>query len=223
MYAHFIQEQKHQAFLDRQDAGRRLAAKLHSCALELPIVLGLPRGGVPVAYEIARALEAPLDVWIARKVGVPSQPELGLGAVAEGGFVQLNEEILDHVALPERQLAELVKREQREVLEQAGRLRGHRPPPDLHDRTVILVDDGVATGATVRAAIRSIRAQSPKAIVLAVPVAAPATLQALASEVDRVVCVRVPPDFGAVGSWYIDFDQVSDDEVVHLLALARRL
>ena len=204
-------------FRDRQDAGLRLARDLRFCASEGPIVLGLPRGGVPVAYQVARVLQAPLDIWIAGKVGLPWHPELGIGAVAEGGYVHLNREILEHLALSTEELAELVRSTEREVAERVRLLRGDRPRPDLLNRTVIVVDDGIATGGTVLAAVRSIRAQAPKAILLAVPVASPEALRRIAPEVERIVCLQTPADLHAIGVWYSDFSQVSDDEVVHLL------
>lgn len=209
-------------FVNREDAGRRLAAELSSYAAQHPIILALPRGGVPVGYEIARELHAPLDVWVVRKVGVPWHPELGAGAVAEGGFVYLNPEVLEHIGLSEAELTELVQSKKREVEERVQLFRGGHPPPVLRDRTVILVDDGIATGGTVRAAIRSIRAQKPKAIVLAVPVASPEVVEALGREADRVVCLRTPVDLYAIGVWYVDFGQVSDDEVARLLDQTRR-
>jgi putative phosphoribosyl transferase len=208
-------------FRDREQAGRELGAELGAFAAEHPIVLALPRGGVPVGYEIARALQAPLDVWVVRKVGVPWHPELGVGAVAEGGHVYLNQEILRHIGLSEGELAKIVSSKQREVEERVRRFRGDHPPPIVRDRTIIVVDDGIATGGTVRAAIRSIRAQNPKTIVLAVPVAAPDTIRALEPEVDRVVCLRMPENLYAIGLWYVDFTQVTDGEVVRLLERAR--
>jgi putative phosphoribosyl transferase len=209
-------------FRDRTDAGRALAAELQSFLPERPVILALPRGGVPVGYEVARALHAPLDVWVVRKVGVPWHPELGAGAVAEGGFVHLNQDILDHVGLSRDDIAEVVRAKQREVEERVLLFRGGRSAPVLRDRTVILVDDGIATGGTVRAAIRSIRAQSPKAIVLAVPVASPDAIQALEPEVERMVCLQAPSDLYAIGIWYRDFTQVPDDEVLRLLDRARQ-
>ncbi len=209
-------------FVDREDAGRRLAAQLSSYAAERPIVLALPRGGVPVGYEIARALHAPLDVWVVRKVGVPWHPELGAGAVAEGGYVHLNQDVLEHIGLSEAELAKIVQSKQREVQERVRLFRGDHPPPVLRDRTVIVVDDGIATGGTVHAAIRSIRAQGPKAIVLAVPVASPEVVEVLGREVDGLVCLRMPPDLYAIGVWYVNFSQVSDDQVARLLDRARR-
>jgi putative phosphoribosyl transferase len=209
-------------FDDRHDAGRQLAAELLRLAPQHPIVLALPRGGVPVGYEIAHALGAPLDIWVVRKLGVPWHPELGAGAVAENGDIYINQSVVDEVGLSERQLHALIADKRREVDARVKLLRGSRARPDLRGRTVILVDDGVATGGTVRAAIRSIRAQGPRAIVLAVPVAAPQTLRVLRSEVDRVLCLRAPADLWAIGVWYEDFSQISDEEVIGLLDRADR-
>jgi putative phosphoribosyl transferase len=208
-------------FRDRADAGRRLAAELRAFAADAPLILALPRGGVPVGYEVARALSAPLDVWVVRKIGVPWHPELGVGAVAEGGDVQLMREILAHVGLSDAELSAAIEQKRREVEARVRRFRGDRPPPELRDRTVILVDDGIATGGTTRAAIRAIRARAPRKIVLAVPVASPDVLEALAPEVDRIVCLLERRDLFAIGLWYRDFTQVSDDEVVALLDRAR--
>ncbi len=209
-------------FRDREDAGRRLAIELRSHAAEHPIVLALPRGGVPVGYEIARALHAPLDVWVVRKVGVPWHEELGAGAVAEGGYLHLNQDVLEHIGLSREDLTDVIRRKQREVEERVTLFRDGHPRPELRDRTVILVDDGIATGGTVRAAIGSIRTQHPRVIVLAVPVAAPEAVEALTPEVDRLVCLKTPPDLDAIGLWYVNFAQVSDEEVVRLLDRARR-
>ncbi len=209
-------------FRDRQDAGRKLAVKLAGLKEERPIVIALPRGGVTVGYEVARALNAPLDVWVVRKVGVPNQPELGLGAVAEGGFVYRSEDVVRHARISEAQLARAIEGKRREVEERVARYRGDRSAPVLRGRTVVLVDDGIATGGTVRAAIASIRAQSPKKIVLAVPVASAKTVRMLNFDVDKVVASITPNDLYAVGFWYDDFRQVSDDDVIRLLARRRR-
>jgi putative phosphoribosyl transferase len=209
-------------FRNRQDAGRKLAAKLREFAAEHPIVLALPRGGVPVGYEVARALSAPLDVWVVRKIGVPWHAELGIGAVAEGGYIHLSREILGHLGISEEEQSKATESKRREVEERVRRFRGEHPRPVLRDRTVIVVDDGIATGGTVRAAIRSIRAEGPKKVVLAVPVAAPDALEALAPEVDRAVSLLTPPDLYAIGLWYEDFRQLSDDDVVRLLDRARQ-
>ena len=208
-------------FGDRADAGRKLAARLAEYAESRPIVLALPRGGVAVGYEVARALGALLDVCVVRKLGVPWHPELGMGAVSEGGFISLSHEILDYVGLTDDELSDVVEAERAEVERRVQRYCGDRPRPDLRGRTVILVDDGIATGGTVRAAISAIRAQQPREIVLAVPVAAADTLQALAPEVDRIVSLITPPDLHAIGYWYDDFQQVSDEEVVRLLQRSR--
>lgn len=209
-------------FRDRQEAGRRLAVLLQEYAAKAPIVLALPRGGVPVGYEVARALGAPLDVWVVRKVGVPWHPELGLGAVAEGGYLHISRSMVAELGVPEKQLEAVIARERAEVEARVRRFRGERPPPALHGRTVLLVDDGIATGGTVRAALRAIKSAGPRQVVLAVPVASPDVLELLASEVDRIVCPLVPADLYAIGLWYEDFRQVSDDEVVRLLERSRQ-
>jgi putative phosphoribosyl transferase len=208
-------------FLDREDAGRRLAAELRAYASEHPIVLALPRGGVPVGLEIARELSAPLDVWVVRKVGAPSYPELGLGAVAEGGHVHLSQDMLDYLGLTDDALSGAIETKRREVEERVRKFRGDRPRPVLRDRTVIVVDDGIATGGTAHAVIESIRAEGPKAIVLAVPVAAPDAVRTLRPEVDRLVCLLVPENLFGISQWYEDFEQLADDEVVRLLDRAR--
>jgi putative phosphoribosyl transferase len=208
-------------FSNRSEAGRMLASELSSYASESPIVLALPRGGVPVAYEVARALGAQLDVWVVRKIGVPWHPEVGVGAVDEDGYVYLNQDILDNIGLSGPVLDEAIGQKRREVEERVVRYRAGRPRPALGGRTVIVVDDGIATSGTVRAAIRSIRLQQPKTLVLAVPVAAAAVATTLASVVDRVVSLRTPRALYAIGLWYDDFTQVPDEEVVALLERAR--
>jgi len=208
-------------FQDRHEAGKRLAVLLHEYAPEAPIVLALPRGGVPVGYEVARALGVPLDVWVVRKVGVPWHPELGVGAVAEGGYVYISREMVAEIGLDRDELESVIAREQAEVEARVRRFRGERSPPALQGRAVILVDDGIATGGTVRAALRAIKAAGPKHVVLAVPVASPDVLESFASEVDRIVCPLMPEELYAIGVWYEDFGQVSDDEVVRLLERSR--
>lgn len=209
-------------FTDRRQAGRKLAERLLKYAPEEPIVLGLPRGGVPVAHEVARALNAPLDVWVVRKVGHPEHPEFGLGAVAEGGVVYLNPASATALGGAQKEIQELVRRKQTEVAARVATLRGGRPAPNLTGRTVILVDDGIATGGTVRAAIYSIQAVRPAKLILAVPVAASQALRDLSALVDEVVCLHSTSQLYAVGSFYVDFRQVSDEEVVELLSPAVR-
>lgn len=196
--------------------------ELRAREIEAPLVIALPRGGVPVGYEIARAVGAPLDIWMVRKIGVPWDPELGMGAVAEGGRVEVSGKIISDMALSEAALSALIETKRRELDEAVRRLRGEGPRPAVRNRTVIVADDGVATGATARAVVRAIREESPKQIVLAVPVASPEALVSLGAEVDEVVVLLVPKDLISVGSWYADFTPVSDDEVRQLLDLAQR-
>ncbi|SHL07237.1 Predicted phosphoribosyltransferase [Pseudonocardia thermophila] len=207
-------------FIDRADAGRRLADVLGGFAGEDLVVLGLPRGGVAVAYEVARALDAPLDVVLVRKVGVPRAPELAMGAVGEHGVVVRNEDVLSAAGIDEAVFELGVRVAQEQVERRARAFRGDRPAPDLTGRTVLLVDDGIATGATARAACRIVRAQQPARLVLATPVAAPAALAALRAEADEVVCLAAPRHFGAVGQFYVDFTATADEEVADLLQRA---
>jgi predicted phosphoribosyltransferase len=209
-------------FEDRTEAGRDLAQRLMHLRDEHPIVLAVPRGGVPVAYEVARALGAPLDVFLVRKLGVPGQRELGMGAIAPGGVVILNVEVIRALGITQLQIERVAAEERAELERRMRAFRGDRPMPDVRGRTVILVDDGLATGVSARAAIRALREMGPKRIVLAVPVCAPETAEALRPDVDELVCVQSPRDFLAVGYWYKHFDQTSDREVVDLLADARR-
>lgn len=209
-------------FDDRVDAGRKLAAKLTHYRSEEPLVLGLPRGGVPVAFEVARALGAPLDVWVVRKIGAPSQPELGLGAISEGGALFLDHKIADAVGATEADIERIVKRETAEVERRVRHFRADRPAPDVRGRTVIVVDDGIATGGTVHAALLSIRRLAPRRLVLAVPVGAQQTVEALRPEVDDLVCLHARADLGSIGAFYWNFTQTEDEEVVALLERARR-
>ncbi|KYF80024.1 phosphoribosyl transferase [Sorangium cellulosum] len=208
-------------FRDRVDAGRRLAFALRRYRDEAPVVLGLPRGGVPVAYEVARALKAPLDVWVVRKLGTPGYEELGLGAISEGGEVYLNDEVVAELGVPQEEVAEIVGRKAAEVEARVQRFRRGRPPPDLEGRTAIVVDDGIATGGTMRAALRAIRRRGPRRLVLAVPVASPRTLDSLRPEADEVACLAADPHLFAIGAYYRDFSQTTDDDVVELLERAR--
>ncbi len=206
-------------FEDRYQAGRLLAeALLEFRDRPEVLVLALPRGGVPVAREVARALHAPLDVLVVRKVGVPWNPEFALGAVASGGALVLNERAAEQLDISRDELAQLVAQQQQEVTRREHAFRGPRPPLQLTDRTVLLVDDGLATGSTMRAAVQAARQLGASWIVVAVPVAPPETLAALKREADQVVCLDSPEFFYAVGAFYADFAQVSDREVSVLLA-----
>ncbi len=206
-------------FQDRREAGRLLAEKLTNYANRPDvIVLALPRGGVPIAYEVARRLNAPLDVFVVRKLGIPGYEELAMGAVATGGTRILNEEFVKRAGLPDNLIEAVTARELKELARRERLYRGSRPPPDVRGRTVILVDDGLATGATMLAAIRALRQQQPARIVVAVPTASPDTCEAMKAEADDVICAVTPDPFYAVGLWYQDFSQTTDEEVRALLA-----
>jgi putative phosphoribosyl transferase len=207
-------------FQDRTDAGQRLATELAGRNLEAPVVVALPRGGVPVAYEIARALAAPLDVLVARKLGAPGHPELAIGAIAEGGGFYLNLQLATQLGVTESYVQEVARAERSEMERRSVAYRDSKPPLDVHDRTTIIVDDGLATGATMIAAVRSLRKREPRATVVAVPVCAPDTEALIRSEVVDVVCAMAPRNFRAVGVWYEEFHQTSDDEVIELLRRA---
>ena len=215
---------KPQRFRNRTDAGRRLAEKLAAYA-DRPdvLVLALPRGGVPVGFEVARALGAPLDVFLVRKLGVPGYEELAMGAVATGGGRVLNDEIVRGLGISEHEIDAAAARELQELARRARLYRGDRSPPDAAGRTVILVDDGLATGATMRAAVEALKQQHPARTVVAVPTASPDTCEALKAEADDVVCAMSPEPFFAVGHWYEDFTQTTDDEVRDLLRAKRDL
>jgi putative phosphoribosyl transferase len=208
-------------FRDRDEAGRLLG---HALADKLGrrddvLVLGLPRGGVPVAAHAAEALGAPLDVFIVRKLGVPGHEELAMGAIASGGVRILNRDVLDYVAIPAKMIDDVAAREQRELERREREYRGARPPLDVRDKTVIVVDDGLATGSTMRAAVAALRKMEPRAVIVAVPVAARSTCEEFRRDGigDDIVCLRTPEPFQAVGLWYEDFTQTTDEEVHELL------
>ena len=206
------------AYRDRADAGRVLAAALgHLAGDPNVVVLGLQRGGVPVAYPVARALGAPFDVLLVRKLGVPSQPELAMGAIASGGVRVLHQAVIDSLAIPPAAVDAAASREGAELTRLESLYRADRPALDVAGRTVVVVDDGVATGSTMRAAVAALRAQQAARIVVAVPVGARETLRELAAEADEVVCALTPAGFHAVGEWYDDFTQTTDDEIRALL------
>jgi putative phosphoribosyl transferase len=207
-------------FRDRSDAGRQLAAWLTGLRAELPVVVALPRGGVPVAAEIARDLQAPLDVLVVRKLGHPSQPELGIGAIGEGGAVVVNRELVDQLRVSQAALAEVRAREEAELARRVARYRRDGDQVPMTGRTVVLVDDGLATGFTARAAIDVLRHLGARRVVLAVPVAPADTVEELRTLADDVVCLETPDPFRAIGEWYDDFRQVSDEEVADGLAEA---
>jgi len=210
-------------YRDRNHAGRVLAKELQGYAGRPDVlVLGLPRGGVPVAYEVARALGVPMDVFIVRKLGAPGQPELAVGAIASGGVRVLNSDIVRVLGISERQIEELTAHEQQEIEKRERLYRGDRPPIAVSGLTVILVDDGLATGSTMRAAAAALRHANPAKIVVAVPLAAEATCEVIAAEVDQVVCAATPAPFYAVGQWYEQFTQTTDEEVRELLASANQ-
>ncbi|MFY0572271.1 phosphoribosyltransferase [Archangium lansingense] len=211
-------------FRNREEAGRMLAKRLRETLDETPVVLALPRGGVPVGYEVATALGVPLEVLVARKLGVPWRPELGMGAIAEGGALYVNPEVLAYADLTNEDALGVAKQEARELARRVRLYRSERPLPDMRGRTVLLVDDGLATGGTARAAARAVRALGPDKLVLAVPVASAETAEALRrEEVDEVIAVQEPDRLGAVSAWYEDFHQVDDEEVLTLLTQAHNL
>ncbi len=209
-------------FADRADAGRRLAEKLAHLRDRQPVILALPRGGVAVGFEIALALAAPLDIVLVRKIGVPSQPELALGAVSDGAEAQtfINNELAKELPLPDRYIEEETKRQLDEIERRRKIYCAGRPPIEVKARTAIVVDDGIATGATMRVALRAARRRAPARLVLAVPVAPADSLAELGKEADETVCLDTPPLFGAIGFFYRDFHQMSDAEVTELLSRA---
>ena len=209
-------------FRDRTDAGRRLAARMSKYAGRSDVlVLALPRGGVPVAFEVARALRAPLDVFLVRKLGVPGQEELAMGAIASGGVRVVNEAVVQHLDIAPEMIDAVTAREQGELERRERAYRDDRPAPDVRGRTVILVDDGLATGSTMRAAALALRQQGPARVVVAVPVASREACEEFRGEVDDIVCAATPEPFMGVGRWYEDFSQTTDEEVRELLARPR--
>jgi len=213
-------------FRDRDEAGellgRELARRLEQ--RDDVVVLALPRGGVPVGYGVARALDVPLDVFIVRKLGVPGHEELAMGAIASGGVRVLNRDVLDYMPVPQRMIDAVAEREQQELERREREYRGARPPLDVKDKSVIVVDDGLATGSTMRAAVAALRKMEPRRIIVAVPIAAESTCNDFRAEgiADDVVCLRTPEPFQAVGLWYSDFTQTSDEEVHELLSRGRQ-
>jgi putative phosphoribosyl transferase len=206
-------------FLNRREAGKELAQKLSKDADRSDvIVLALPRGGVPVGYEVALALKAPLDVFLVRKLGLPGREELAIGAIASGGVQILNQDIVQGLDIDASTIGSILERELQELKRREEIYRGSRPAPEIKDRTVIVVDDGLATGASMRAAVTGLRAQSPAQIVVAIPTAAPQAIELLKPKVDEIVSVISPDPFEGVGKWYDDFSQTTDEEVRSLLA-----
>lgn len=207
-----------QPFTNRAEAGELLAARFTELAdRDDAIVLALPRGGVPVGYEVARSLRVPLDVFVVRKLGVPGHEELAMGAIASGGVRLLNHEVVDGLGIPGELIEQVARREEVELERRERLYRGSRPPVSLSNKTVILTDDGLATGSTMRAAVAAIRRQEPAGIIVAVPVGAPSTCDDMRDVADDVVCLRTPEPFVAVGLWYRDFRETSDAEVRELL------
>jgi predicted phosphoribosyltransferase len=210
-------------FRNRREAGRLLAARLDAYANRPDVlVLALPRGGVPVAYEVARALRVPLDIFLVRKLGVPGYEELAMGAIATGGVRVLNDQLVRALHISGQMIESVAAKEQKELVRREQIYRGDRPTPELHGRTVILVDDGLATGATLYAAIKALRQQHASRIIVAVPIASPESCEEMRKEVDDIICAITPEPFHAVGLWYEDFSQTTDEEVKDILARSVR-
>lgn len=208
----------YRVFEDRRAAGRSLVPELQRCDLDNPIILGLPRGGVPLAYEIAVALRAPLDTIVVRKLGVPSQPELAFGAIASGGVRVINSDVVETVfGLDDETIEQIAGREMQELRRREQAYRLDRPYPELAGKDVVLVDDGLATGATMRAAAEAVKTKSPSSVIVAVPVGSTSAVAKVAALVDRVICLETPASFYAVGQFYADFRQTSDEDVRQLL------
>jgi putative phosphoribosyl transferase len=207
-----------QAYTDRRHAGVELAAHLTQLkGRDDVVVLALPRGGVPVAYEVARALDAPLDVFLVRKLGLPGHPELAMGAIATGGVRVLNDDVVSWYRIPGAVIDQVARQEQAELERRERAYREGRPQVQLRDRVVLLIDDGLATGSTMKAAVEAVRAHAPSRIIVAVPVGSPDTCREFSDVADEIVCARKPDRFAAVGQWYRDFSQTTDDEVRDLL------
>jgi putative phosphoribosyl transferase len=206
-------------FSNRSEAGRLLARRVQAMGLADPVVLALPRGGVPVAVEVARALGAPLDLLLVRKIGAPEQPELAVGAVSEGGELFVDRRLMDLTGATDEYMARQAQQQLAEIARRRAAYLGGRAPLRLAGRTAVVVDDGIATGATVHAALQALRRRGPASVVLAVPVASREAAAALSTDVDELVCLAQPALFRAVGEHYADFDQVSDDEVVRLMRM----
>ena len=208
-------------FRDRTEAGQVLASKLTKYLDQVnTVILALPRGGVPVAYEIGKELGLPVDIFVVRKLGVPGYEELAMGAIASGGVRHINRDVVDQLRIDSDTIEAASRREQKEIERREELYRGQRPPVDVRDKTVILVDDGLATGSTMRAAIAALRQHRPARIIVAVPAAAPQTCSEIAAEVDEIICAATPEPFYAVGQWYREFSQTTDEEVRELLARA---
>lgn len=206
------------AFENRKEAGRALAARLRAYAGRADVVvLALPRGGVPVAFPVAEALDAPLDLFLVRKLGTPGRRELAMGAIASGGIRVLNDEVVKWYGIPPETIDAVAREEEQELMRREAAYREGRDGVPLEGRVVILVDDGLATGSTMMAAVKAVRQRNPARVIVAVPVGAPDTCDALSTVADEVVCARTPEPFSAVGQWYLDFDQTSDEEVRQLL------
>jgi predicted phosphoribosyltransferase len=206
-------------FENRSEAGRLLASRLQTFQNQPDtVVLALPRGGVPVAHEVARALNLPLDVFLVRKLGVPGHEELAMGAIASGGVRILNEDVIRQLNIPRRLIKAVTQEQQRELDRREKLYRGSRPALDLRGKTVIIIDDGLATGATMKASIASIRQQNPAKVIVAAPVAARETYESLRMEADELICAATADPFGAVGAWYQEFDETTDDEVRELIS-----
>jgi predicted phosphoribosyltransferase len=211
------------AFADRKEAGRALVARLrHYTGRSDVVVLALPRGGVPVAFPVADALDAPLDLFLVRKLGTPGHRELAMGAIASGGIRVLNDDVVKWYGISPAAIDAVAHEEEQELERREQAYREGREPPPLEGRIVILIDDGLATGSTMMAAVKAVRQRQPAKVVVAVPVGARATCEALAAVADEVVCVRTPEPFSAVGQWYLDFDQTADEEVRQLLRARTR-